>query len=108
MAINSRCRVLVHFNFKKGSEEKGLKMIEKDIFELLEQKGCLGLELFQDAENPTHIYYSADWNSIEEAKRAQKEWEDVIATITNLCTSTPKREFYNLKVSHMLKTAGRK
>lgn len=96
-ATLTKTRVIVHLNFKNGMEEKGLKLIEREIFDLLIDHGATGIELFQSADNPSHYFYAADWNTIEDAKRAQKEWEGKIKELQGCCTAAPKREFYNMK-----------
>lgn len=78
-------------------EEKGIKMIEKEVFDILIDHGATGIELFQSAENPSHYFYAADWDSLEDAKSAQREWESKIKELQSCCAATPKREFYKLK-----------
>ncbi len=99
----AKCRVLCEFDFKKGMEDKGLKLIEKNLFDLFLKHGALSVELFQDAENHSKYYYAADWNSLNDARKIQKEWEQQITELRSLCTNNPKREFYELKSSRMEK-----
>lgn len=98
-------RVIVHFNFKKGMEEKGVTIIEDELFEFLKKSGCQKSELFQDAENPSHYYYTADWNSVNDAKKIQKEWESKTKELHTYCTNHPKREIYITKSSLLAKAA---
>lgn len=96
----SRCRVLLNCVFKSGMEDKGFKAME-NISEFLLKKGCNQIEIFQDSNNPHHWYYAADWNSLDDAKRVQHEWEEKARELMHFCTNSPKREFFIVKKSHM-------
>jgi Antibiotic biosynthesis monooxygenase. len=92
-------RAIVHFHFKKGLEEEGIILLQKELIEKASQLGCHSIELLQDEMNPTYIVGIAEWASIEEARTFQQRWSKKEEQIIRMCTNAPQREFYRVRTT---------
>ena len=102
MAANYR--VIVHYNFKKGSEEEGISYLENELVHQGKRLGCHYIELWQNEKNPCQVKGVAVWNSPEEAKKFQSLWEKKEKDlIRRLCANIPRREFCKLRSSYVEK-----
>ena len=68
MAVN----VILEVEFKPGMAGQVLEGFKTDLKDTRNFKGCLGLELLQDEDNPEHIMLYEKWESKE---HQQKYWK---------------------------------
>ena len=94
-----KCSVIVTCKFKKGMEAAGRKIVEKEIVPTLLKAGSTGVRLLQDLDDGTHFSYIASWNSVEDARGAQAQWEEKAKGLKGCCTNTPHREFFREKAA---------
>ncbi len=99
----SNYRAVVHYTFKKGMEEEGLKFLENELVKKGAQYGCHGIELLQNGKDSTTVIGIGYWNDIEEARKFQSAWDKKEKELAKYCTSAPKREFYKIRCNYMEK-----
>ena len=92
----ARYRAIVHYNFKKGHEEQGLKFLENELLKKAQQMGCHYIEFLRDERDPTHVVGIGVWGSLEEARQFQSIWDGKEKELARHCMNSPKREFYKL------------
>ena len=90
----SRYRAIIHYHFKKGMEEKGMKFFQKEIVEKAQELGCQGAELWQSERDRAYAVGIGAWNSIEDARRFQALWDQKEKEILRYCVGAPKQEFF--------------
>jgi hypothetical protein len=93
----SNYRAVVHYCFKKGKEEEGLRFLERELIRQAERFGCHHIELLQKERDHTDIVGIALWHDIEDARRFQAMWEMKERELAHLCTHPPKREFFKIR-----------
>lgn len=96
----SNYRAIVHYHFKKGMEEKGIKFLERELLSKAQEFGCHGLELWQDERDPTFLVGIGAWNSIDDARRFQSHWDEKEKELIEFCESAPKREFLKIRSTY--------
>lgn len=89
-------RAIVHFKFKKGMEQQGLKFLENELIKKAQEYGCHGIEFWQNGRHSTEIIGIGYWNSIEEARTFQSHWEAKEREFLRYCEEKPHREFYKV------------
>ena len=97
-------RAIVHYHFKKGLEEKGIRFLETQLLKRAQEFGCHDIELWASERDPSLIVGMGCWNSLEEARSFQSVWEINEKELLSMCTSAPKREFYRIQKSYSEKT----
>ncbi|HSX03547.1 MAG TPA: hypothetical protein VLG76_02335 [Rhabdochlamydiaceae bacterium] len=97
-------RALVHYNFKKGMEERGIKFLESELLMKATEYGCHNIEILQNEMEPTNVIGVALWHSLEEAKKFQSEWEKKEKQLLQFCKNPPKREFMHVRFSFLEKS----
>ena len=97
-------RGIVHYHFRKGLEEKGIKLLEVELFKAAHEFGNHNFDICYDEKEPGHVIGTSWWNSFEEAHRFQKMWQRKEKEILEHCMGEPKREFYKLRKSLFEKT----
>lgn len=90
-------KAIVHYRFKKGMEQQGLKFLENELLKKAKEMGCHQIEFLQDYRDPTHIIGIGIWNSIEEARDFQAIWEEKEKQLSQYSTSSPHHEFYKIR-----------
>jgi hypothetical protein len=90
-------RAVVHYNFKKGMEEQGIKFLETELLRKAKEFGCHGIELWQSGKSGDTVLGIGLWNSVEEARRFQAAWGPKEKELLRFCTGTPHREFYKVR-----------
>lgn len=96
-------RAVVHYHFKKGMEEQGLKFLVNELVNKAPQYGCHHIELLQDHKDHCNLIGIATWNDIEDARRFQLMWTKKEKEMLHFCTNPPKREFCKLRSTFMEK-----
>jgi len=97
-------RAIVHYHFKKGMEQQGIRFFENELLKKAQEYGCHSIELWQDERDPQHLIGTGMWNSLEEARRFQSHWNEKERELINFCTNTPKREFLKIKATYSEKS----
>lgn len=93
-------RAIVHYHFKKGMEEKGLKFLETELIKKAQEYGCHGIELWQSEKDHTKLVGIGHWNNIEEARKFQAHWDSKERELMQYCINRPEREFYKIKSTY--------
>lgn len=93
----SNYKALVHYHFKKGMEEQGIKFLERELVKKAHQYGCHGIDLLQSEKDPTLLIGVGYWNTIEEARQFQAIWVVKEKELLKFCVDRPVREFYRLR-----------
>lgn len=101
--IMANFRAIVHYNLKKGMEEKGLKFLENELIKHANEFGCHSIEILQSQRDPMNIVGIATWNSLEDAREFQGMWAEKEQELIYFCTSSPKREFFKIRNSYQEK-----
>jgi hypothetical protein len=102
--MTSNYRVIVHYHFKEGMEEQGIKFLERELIKKGQELGCHYIELWQNDRDASIIEGVAVWNNIEDARRFQSRWEKKEKElIDKYCTGMPEREFCKLRSTYMEK-----
>ncbi len=101
-------QILVHYHFKKGMEEEGLRFLETELLKHAKEYGCHYLEICQSEKSPSEVLGLAIWNSLDEAKRFQSKWVEKENKLISFCTNPPEREVYNIRSTYMEKEKARK
>lgn len=96
----STYRAVVHYEFKKGMEEEGIKFLERELVKKAQNYGCHEIELLHSEKNPCHLIGIATWKNIEEAKKFQATWDAKEKEILRYCTDVPKREFFKMRSTY--------
>lgn len=97
----SKYRAIVHYRFKEGMEEKGLRFLENELVKKAESFGCHGIEILHSEDDPTFVVGIATWNDIQDARRFQAKWATKEHEMLSFCTSSPKREFFKIVSTFM-------
>lgn len=90
-------RALVHYTFKEGSEDQGLKFLEAELIKKAQDYGCHFIELWKNERHPTIVIGVATWESEEDARRFQSKWQQKEKEMMKFSAEEPKREFFILK-----------
>ncbi|NNM43404.1 MAG: hypothetical protein HKM07_03595 [Chlamydiae bacterium] len=96
----SKYRAFVHYHFKKGMEEKGMKFLENELFKKAQTYGCHGLELLQNEVDSCQVLGIGFWNSLEEAKKFQSVWDSKEKELMEFCERKPNREFCKVRTTY--------
>ncbi len=97
-------RAFVHYHFKKGMEEEGLKFLNNELLKHAKDYGCHGIELLYNEREPSEVLGIGLWNSLEEAKSFQSLWDKKEKELVRYCTNVPKREFFKIEASYLEKS----
>ena len=89
-------RAIVHYKFKKGQEEQGLKFLESELLKKAQELGCHGIELLQSGRDSSTIVGVGHWNSLEEARKFQALWDAKEHELMRYCQVRPHHEFYKV------------
>ena len=92
-------RAIIHYHFKKGMEEKGIRFFENVMMKKAQELGCHDLELWISEKDPSILVGMGSWNSLEEARAFQSFFQAQEKEFLQMCTSMPKREFYKIHKS---------
>jgi hypothetical protein len=90
-------KAIVHYNFKKGMEEEGLRFLENELLKKAQDYGCHNIELWQNERDSCCFIGTASWNSLEEARKFQSVWNAKENQLVRYCTNAPTREFYEIR-----------
>ncbi len=102
----SNYRVMVHFHFKEGKEEEGIKFLENELIKKGKEFGCHYVELWQNEKDPTIVEGVAVWNDLEDARNFQSKWKNKEQElISKFCTGDATREFCIIRSIYMEKPA---
>ncbi len=93
-------RAYVHYHFKKGMEESGIKFLETELIKHAAEMGCHNIELWLDEKDHTRLVGTGDWNSLDEARKFQSTWDKKEKELSKFLTNKPEREFYKLRNSY--------
>lgn len=99
-------RAVVHYNFKKGMEEQGIRFLENELIKKAQEYGCHNIELLHSEQDPSHLIGIGLWHNIEEARRFQSYWNSKEKELGKFCKNSPKREFFKIRATYAEK--GRK
>jgi len=97
-------RAIVHYYFKKGMEESGLKFIENELVKKAKSMGCHGVELWQNEKDHSQFVGIGYWNSIEEARLFQSHWESKEKELLKFCIKAPHHEFFKVRTTYSEKS----
>lgn len=97
-------RAIVHYHFKKGMEEQGMKFIENELIKKAQGFGCHYVELLQNEKDPTLVVGIATWNDIEDARKFQSLWKTKEKELMRFCSNKPQREFFKIRNNFQEKT----
>jgi len=97
-------RAVVHYNFKKGMEEKGIKFLENELIKNAQKYGCHYIELMQNEKDHSHLIGIATWTSLDDARRFQSLWKEKEKEFLQYCTGSPEREFCKVRSNYMEKS----
>jgi quinol monooxygenase YgiN len=92
-------RALVHYNFKEGDEQKGIKFLENELLKKAKESGCHDFELWHDEHNPQHVIGIGLWNTIEDARKFQSLWSMKERELAHYCREMPHHEIYKIRSS---------
>ncbi|MBY0528823.1 MAG: hypothetical protein K2P51_01385 [Rhabdochlamydiaceae bacterium] len=93
----SSFRAIVHYKFKKGMEEQGMKFLENELIKKAQEYGCHGIEFWQNGKHSTDIIGIGCWNNIEEARKFQSHWDAKEKELMRYCEEKPHRQFYQVR-----------
>ena len=97
-------RAVVHYHFKNGMEEEGVRFLERELIKKAKEYGCHDIELWQNDRDPAVFTGVALWNDIQDARRFQSLWEKKEKEFLRYCTGTPHREFYRVRATFLEKS----
>jgi quinol monooxygenase YgiN len=97
-------RAIVHYHLKNGMQNQALKFLENELIKHAQEFGCHNLEILQNETHPESIVGIATWNSLEDARRFQAEWQNKEEQLMRFCSAPPKREFCKVYTSYFEKT----
>lgn len=92
----TKYQAVVHYRFKEGMEDKGIKFLEEELIKKADSYGCHTIEILQSEEDPTYLLGIALWNDIQDARRFQGKWATKEHRLLEYCTESPKREFFKV------------
>lgn len=96
-------QVIVHYHFKEGKAEEGIKFLETELLKKAQEYGCHDIELCQNERDPTELRGLTTWNSVDEARQFQSHWEAKEKELLRYCTNVPKREVFKIRSSYQEK-----
>lgn len=97
-------QVIVHYHFKKGMEEKGIRYLETELLKNARDFGCHTIEFCQNERDPGEVLGMATWNSLQEARKFQSQWGEKEKELIGFCTNAPKREVFKIRSTYMEKS----
>lgn len=92
----SHYRAIIHYHFKKGLEERGMRLCQKELVNKAQELGCHSIELWRNERDPAYVIGIAAWVSIEDVRRCQALWDMKEQEILRYCTHSPKRDFFQV------------
>lgn len=99
--MSNNYRVIVHYQFKQGMEEQGIRFLERELVHKGRELGCHYIELWQNEKDPTHVEGIAVWKNIEDARRFQAKWEKKEKElVAHYCVKNPRREFCKIRSTY--------
>lgn len=104
----SQYQIIVHYHFKRGMEEEGLRFLETELMKHARDFGCHYIEFCQNERDTTEVLGLAIWNSIDEARKFQSKWHDKEKKLISFCTNPPRREVFKVRSSYTEKEKARK
>ncbi len=104
----SHYQAVVHYHFKKGMEEEGLKFLEKELIKHAREYGCHDIEICQSEREPSELLGLAIWNSVEEARNFQSHWASKEKELLRICANPPTREIFKIRSTYIEKGKARK
>jgi len=97
--------VVVHYTFKKGMEEKGVRFLETELVKHAQELGCHTVLICQNERHPNDVCGIAAWNSIDEARNFQSRWAEKEKTLISYCSGEPRRDVWKIRSSFKEKKA---
>ncbi len=100
--LNEKCiimagyRVIVQYHIKKGMEKQAVRFFEKEMVKKALEYGSYGIELWQDPNDPTILFGTGVWSSLEEENRFIAQWESEMHEMRNYCVNDPTRIVYKI------------
>ncbi len=101
-------QAVVHYHFKKGREEEGVKFLEKELLQHAREYGCHDIEICQSERDTSELLGLAVWKSIDEAKAFQSQWIHKEKELLRLCTNPPTREIFKIRSNYVEKEKSHK
>ena len=92
----SKYRAVVHYRFKEGMEERGIRYLENELIQKADTYGSHNIEILHSEEDPTYVLGIAMWNDIQDARRFQAKWATKEHELAKYCTDSPRREFFKV------------
>jgi len=99
----SQFRAIVHYHFKKGHEEEGIKYLEEHLTKEISRHGGHHIEIFRDESQHGNVIGIAEWNNVDEAKKFQKYFSAIENEMSRFLSDKPSHHFYKLHWQHMPK-----
>ncbi len=90
----SQYRAIIHYHFRKGMEEQGMKFFQRELVDKAPELGCQGIELWQSEKDGSYAVGIGAWNSLEDARRFQNLWDQKEKELLRFCIASPKQEFF--------------
>lgn len=101
----SNYRAIVHYQFKKGMEEQGIKFLDHELVKKGQEYGCHYIEIWQNERDHSIVEGVAIWEDLKDAKRFQSLWEEKEKElIRRFCKDEPSREFCKIRATYMGKS----
>lgn len=94
----SNYRAIVHYHFKRGMEEQGIRFLENELVKKAQEYGCHYVEIWQNEKDHTIVEGVAVWHDIEDARRFQSKWKNKEQELVRkFCEDSPEREFCKIR-----------
>lgn len=78
-------------------EEQGIKFFEKEFVNKAHEYGCPTIELWRNETDHSFVVGVGAWNSMEDARKFQSQWDAKEHQMLRYCTNVPRREFFSIK-----------
>lgn len=92
-------RGIIHYQFKPGKEEEGLRFIETEFFRYALECGAREVEVFAVEGNRSYAVSTAVYNDMNAANKFKAFFESHKDKLMQFCLSMPKREILKLRSS---------
>lgn len=80
--------------------EQGVKFFEKELVNKAHEYGCQTIELWRNETDHSYVVGVGAWNSMEDARKFQSQWDAKEQELLRYCTNAPKREFFSIKSAY--------
>lgn len=89
-------RVIVHYHFKEGMKDEGIKFLEDELLKTAKDCKCQDIEVWYNEKEPSHNIGMGLWDDLEEARKFQMKWKAKEKELMKYCSEVHHREIYRV------------